>query len=90
MEDGVTLRCAMEAEIHSTFSQLLKQQSRSTPTSEADKRSVVKARLFIQAVTPLIFRDPVCFMKAAATSEVVKMSKSYSSGVLEMRLTATQ
>jgi hypothetical protein len=80
MEDDVTLRCAMEAEIRSTFSRLLKQQGRSTTTSEADERPAVKARLFIQAVTPLIFRDPVCFMKAAATSVVVKMSKSNSSG----------
>jgi len=64
LEDESTLQSTMETEIRSTVTKLLKKQTRGS-----DSQSLkIEARLFVQAVTPLICRDPLTFLKAAATS----------------------
>lgn len=78
LEDDVTLRCAMETEIRSSIVRLQKQQGRAL-SGESNDRPVVRVRSFVQAVAPLICRDPICFLKAAATSIMVKMSEGGSS-----------
>lgn len=76
LEDESTLQTAMETEIRSTVTKLHKKQSRSSDSS----RPKVNSRSFIQAITPLICRDPIVFMKAAACSVRVEAPPSGSVG----------
>mmetsp|Transcript_9044 Transcript_9044/g.11092 ORF Transcript_9044/g.11092 Transcript_9044/m.11092 type:complete len:4662 (-) Transcript_9044:66-14051(-) len=65
LEDEGTLRTVMESEIRGTVARLHKTAGR----KEGDSRVIsVTAKAFVGAVTPLICRDPVIFLKAAATS----------------------
>ena len=59
LEDEFTLQTAMVTEIRGTVTKLAKRSSRGSDTQ-------VTTRGFIQAVAPLICRDPLIFMKAAA------------------------
>jgi len=56
LEDGATLQSAMEAEIKSTFIQLSKKHS--------DDGKRVSLSSFLEALTPLLCRDPETFMTA--------------------------
>jgi hypothetical protein len=73
MEDESTLQAAMEIEIRSLLTKLLKKQG-------DDDIQGVPGKMFVQAVTPLICRDPVTFLKAAATSIAVKELPSLNEG----------
>jgi hypothetical protein len=61
LEDEFTLQTAMVTEIRGTVTKLAKRSARGSETK-------VTTRGFIQAVAPLICRDPLVFMKAAAIS----------------------
>ena len=66
LEDEHTLRQSMEAEIRSTVARLYKKQQRRGSSSNDDVK--INSAPFVQAVAPLICRDPIVFLKAAATS----------------------
>ena len=70
LEDESTLRTSMETEIRTTIARLHRQQNRDN--SSRNQPPKVKAGSFIQAVIPLICRDPIVFLKAAATSVCVE------------------
>jgi len=74
LEDESTLRTAMETEIRGTVTRLHRQQNRGSSSNSGEKAKI-SARAFVQAVTPLICRDPVIFLKAAATSVTVEPPK---------------
>mmetsp|Transcript_14088 Transcript_14088/g.20124 ORF Transcript_14088/g.20124 Transcript_14088/m.20124 type:complete len:3340 (-) Transcript_14088:211-10230(-) len=64
LEDETTLQTSMETEIRSTVAKLHKKSPRRSESS----RPQVQLRLLIQSISPLICRDPLAFLKAAATS----------------------
>uniref|UniRef100_A0A7S4S0Y2 HECT-type E3 ubiquitin transferase n=1 Tax=Ditylum brightwellii TaxID=49249 RepID=A0A7S4S0Y2_9STRA len=66
LEDEATLQTAMETEIRGTVAKLHKKQNRGS-TRDND-RPRVTSRSFMQSMTPLICRNPLVFLKAAATS----------------------
>lgn len=70
MEDESVLQTAMEIEIRSTITKLLKKQSRSDGVS---------GKSFVKALSAFICRDPVIFLRAAATSINVKPCSSSES-----------
>jgi hypothetical protein len=78
LEDEATLRSAMETEIRSAVTRLHKQHHRGATGS--NDRPKIKAKSFVQAVTPLICRDPLCFLRAAATSVRVEMGDGTGDG----------
>jgi len=65
LEDDVTLQTAMEVEIRGTVAKLFKRNSGRTT---GDSRPKISAKTFVQAMTPLMCRDPIVFLKAAANS----------------------
>jgi hypothetical protein len=66
LEDESTLQAMMETEIRSQVTKLFKKQHRGSPnTAERPKASMTP---FIQAVTPLICRAPLVFVRAFACS----------------------
>merc|ERR1711982_238766 len=85
-EDESALRTAMESEIRGNVTKLHKQQSRSSSSSSSDSAKI-SAKSFVQAMTPLICRDPVVFLKAAATS--VSFKKSDESSTARRSSTST-
>lgn len=64
LEDEATLHYSMELEMRSTISKL---QMKKSPPATGD-RPPVSLRSFIEAVTPLLCRDPASFLKAMALS----------------------
>ena len=70
LEDEPTLQSMMASEIRHTLSKLDGEKSRKQDSS--NDRPRVSSRSFVQAVTPLICRDPVSFLKAAATTVCVE------------------
>jgi hypothetical protein len=70
MEDESVLQTAMEIEIRSVVTKLLKKQSGSDGVS---------GKSFVKALGPFICRDPVVFFRAAATSINVKSGSSTDS-----------
>jgi E3 ubiquitin-protein ligase HUWE1 len=76
LEDESTLQAAMETEIRSTVTKLhLKQRG---PLAKGDTPTIA-VRSFIEAVTPLLCRDPSSFLKATALSVKVEAVASNSS-----------
>eukprot|EP00551_Chaetoceros_affinis_P008535 CAMPEP_0203678172 /NCGR_PEP_ID=MMETSP0090-20130426/31000_1 /ASSEMBLY_ACC=CAM_ASM_001088 /TAXON_ID=426623 /ORGANISM="Chaetoceros affinis, Strain CCMP159" /LENGTH=291 /DNA_ID=CAMNT_0050545309 /DNA_START=342 /DNA_END=1217 /DNA_ORIENTATION=- len=72
VEDENTLQTIMESEIRSTVTKLVKKKSRG-PDSNSH---TISSRSFIENISPLICRDPIIFLKAAATS--IKLSRDPS------------
>jgi E3 ubiquitin-protein ligase HUWE1 len=66
LEDETTLQSAMEIEIRATVTKLHGKQA-SSSSNDKDRPSVPR-RAFVQAITPLLCRDPVSFLKAVAVS----------------------
>ena len=66
LEDETTLQSAMETEIRGTVTKLHGKQA-SSSSNDKDRPSVPR-RAFVQAITPLLCRDPVSFLKAVAVS----------------------
>lgn len=75
LEDETTLQAAMEAEMRSAISKLI---SKNGSPSRSDSSSVT-LHAFIGAVTPLLCRDPVSFLKALALSVRVEPKSKNSS-----------
>ena len=65
IEDETTLQTLMETEIRSTLSKLHRKENKAATSSDKPSASLP---LFIQSVTPLICRDPIAFIKAAAVT----------------------
>jgi hypothetical protein len=65
LEDEPTLQASMEAEIRGTVTKLHGKQSKTT--TENDTASISRSA-FMEAITPLLCRDPVAFLKAGAVS----------------------
>jgi len=81
LEDESTLQAAMETEIRSIVAKLQKKQSRGSDS----QRSKIETRAFVQASTLLICRDPVVFLKAAATSiRIESPSSDVSNGQMHI------
>jgi len=76
LEDESTLQVSMETEIRGTVIKLHKKQNSGSANNTDNERPYASARPFIQAITPLICRDPFIFLKAAASS--IKFEKSDS------------
>ena len=73
LEDDCALRTSMEAEIRCTVTRLHKKQRRGTNANAGGKVKVT-ASSFVQAIAPLICRDPIVFLKAAAISVTTEIS----------------
>lgn len=80
LEDELTLRSAMESEIRCTVTKLHKEKNRSS-SSTSSSAVKISAKSFVQAMTPLICRDPIIFLKAAATSVSYKKAEEDSSSL---------
>ena len=65
IEDETTLHTLMETEIRSTLSKLHRKENKASSSSD---KPMAPLPLFIQSVTPLICRDPIAFIKAAAVT----------------------
>ena len=78
LEDEPTLQTEMEAEIRAAVARLHKRQSRGG--SAGNDRPSARSREFVQTVTPLICRDPLVFIRAAATSVRVETVESDAVG----------
>jgi hypothetical protein len=61
LEDETTLQSAMETEIRGTVTKLHGKQA-SSSSNDKDRPSVPR-RAFVQAITPLLCRDPVSFLR---------------------------
>ena len=66
LEDESTLQGAMETEIRGTITKLHAKKD-NTPQGDRDRPSISR-RAFVQAITPLLCRDPASFLKAVAVS----------------------
>jgi len=66
LEDDSTLQTAMEVEIRGTIARLFKRREKID--SNSTSRPKISAKLFVQVMTPLMCRDPIVFLKAAANS----------------------
>jgi hypothetical protein len=79
LEDESTLQSAMETEIRSTVTKLHAKQKGPLAKTETPSASI---RPFIEAVTPLLCRDPVSFLRATALSvNIEQVSKKIRSKV---------
>ena len=63
IEDESILQTSMESEIRSTVTKLLKKNRASLSASQT-----ISTRSFVENISQLICRDPIIFLKAAATS----------------------
>lgn len=66
LEDESTLQTAMEAEIRGTIMKLHREKE--TDTSNDKEMPSMPRRAFVQAITPLLCRDPASFLKAVSIS----------------------
>lgn len=83
LEDESTLQAMMETEIRSQVTKLFKKQHRGSPnTTERPKASM---KPFIQAVTPLICRAPLVFVRAIACSVRLEPKGDESSSLSSSR-----
>jgi len=73
VEDEHTLRTSMETEIRTTVTRLHRQNQNVSSRNSVPR---VKGSSFIQAVIPLICRDSIVFLKAAATTVKVEHNLS--------------
>ena len=71
LEDETTLQAAMETEIRSIVSKL---HAKKNSVVEGAKQSVPLAP-FVEAITPLLCRDPASFLKALSLSVLVEAQK---------------
>ena len=69
IEDESTLQASMASEIRHSITKLHSEKRRPESTDERPRLSTTE---FVQAVTPLICRDPVSFLKAAATTVCIE------------------
>mmetsp|Transcript_747 Transcript_747/g.1813 ORF Transcript_747/g.1813 Transcript_747/m.1813 type:complete len:4405 (+) Transcript_747:307-13521(+) len=87
LEDEINLQAVMETEIRNAMMKLDAKKENITPGSK-DAISVPR-KSFVKAVTPVLCRDPVCFVKAMAVSVVFENPRSGSDGRVIM-LNSTQ
>lgn len=80
LEDEPTLQTSMEAEIRGTVTKLLGKQTKGA--SENGSQSVSRTS-FMEAITPLLCRDPVAFLRACAVSVTVISEKGESAATSE-------
>lgn len=76
LEDESTLQSAMETEIRSTVTKLHAKQKGPLAKTETPSVSI---RPFVEAVTPLLCRDPVSFLRATALSVNIESSAAKDS-----------
>ena len=87
LEDEITLQSAMETEIRNI---MVKLDGKKEKNASGNKDTIrVSRKAFLKAVTPILCRDPACFVKAMAVSVLFEKSNSDSSGQVVM-LTSTQ
>eukprot|EP00536_Pseudo-nitzschia_multiseries_P010994 jgi/Psemu1/326262/estExt_fgenesh1_pg.C_3550003 len=87
LEDEINLQAAMETEIRNAMVKL--DATKESNTSNSKDVLSVSRKAFVKAVTPILCRDPVCFVKAMAVSVVFENLSSGSGGQVVM-LTSTQ
>jgi len=78
LEDQTTLQSGMENEIRNIMIKLHGKKESSVPGGNNTLR--VSRKSFVKAVTPIICRDPACFVKAMAVSVIFEKSESGSVG----------
>ena len=83
LEDEQTLQAAMETEIRSTVTKLHGKQKSQSGDREKPR---VSRRAFVQAITPLLCRDPVSFLKAVAVTAHFEKAPSGSSSEAKVTL----
>jgi E3 ubiquitin-protein ligase HUWE1 len=87
LEDEATLQSAMETEIRNIMIKIDGKKEGSVP---GNKDAIcVPRKSLVKAVTPILCRDPACFVKAMAVSVVFEKSNSGSDGRVIM-LTSVQ
>jgi hypothetical protein len=74
LEDEATLQTAMETEIRGTIIKLHGKKENSS-SGDKEKPSVLR-RAFVQAITPLLCREPASFLKAVAVTVLFEKGKS--------------
>ena len=84
LEDEHTLQTAMETEIRGMITKLHGKKENAS-SSDKDKPNVPR-RAFVQAITPLLCRDPASLLKAVAVSVMIEKGKSDSSADAKVTL----
>jgi len=87
LEDEATLQSTMETEIRNIMVKL--DSKKENTVSSSKERIKIPRKSFVKAVTPILCRDPACFVKAMAVSVVFEESSADSDGLVVMA-TSTQ
>jgi len=82
IEDEKELQNSMEIEIRRVLTKILKKQS----SGNGSDAKFITGKVFLQAVTHLICRDPVVFLRAAGTSLSIKQSERVSADSKESKI----
>lgn len=83
LEDEATLQTMMETEIRSQVTKLWKKNNPRSINGPVQPKASLKS--FMKAVTPIICRDPMVFVKAISTSVKIEPPSTGSSSLLSSR-----
>jgi len=89
LEDETMLRSSMETEIRNAIGKL-DGKKQSTPVPGEKETISVPRKLFMKAITPILCRDPACFLKALAGTTVFEKVSSDSDNGRVVLLTSAQ
>ena len=86
LEDETTLQSSMETEIRNA---IVKLDGKKVSAVPGEKETIsVPRKSFLKAITPILCRDPACFLKALAGTTVFEKSSSDSDGRVTLLTTA--
>jgi hypothetical protein len=86
LEDETTLQSSMETEIRNA---IVKLDGKKVDAAPGEKETIsVPRKSFLKAITPILCRDPACFLKALAGTTVFEKSRSDSDGRVVLLTTA--